>query len=147
MLQRLLAAAGDRLLLRTEATDHGPTLASLATAVADVGGRQRIDWVRLRGFADWAAQQRPDGLAAAMTDPPARTGTPLDAILASFAELLAVEHGIDRPPWTRTVEALDEEWSPPATPRMKVAAAAATPEPFRKRNIVLDKQALIRAAA
>lgn len=142
MLQRLLAAAGERLILVTESKNQGPTLASLATAVEEVGGRQRIDWVRLRGFADWAAQQRPDRLAAAMADPPARTGTPLDAILAAFAEQLAVERRVERPTWARTVEALDEEWSPPATPRMRAEAAAATPEPFRRRNIVLDKRAL-----
>lgn len=146
MLQRVLAAAGARLVMDLAPRDTQPTLAELAGAVESVNGRLKIDWTRLRGFADWAARH-PEALIAAIADPPARTGTPLDAILAALAEQLAIEHGVERPKWTRARGALADEWSPPATAQMLAAAKAATPEPFRRRNIVLARSALFRQAA
>lgn len=145
MLERLLSAAGARLTVEAEPNDGNPTLASLATAAERMHGRLKIDWTRLRGFADWAARH-PAALPAAIADPPARTGTPLDAILAGFAEELASERHIDPPRWTRAIGPLPRKWSPPATPKMRAAAAAATPEPFRRRNLVLAKSALFRQA-
>lgn len=145
MLRRIIDAAGSRLVLNLEASDAEPTLASLVTAAEQGGARLRIDWTRLRGFADWAAEH-PDRLTLALADPPARTGTPLDAILAAFAEELAAQHGLPRPRWTRAVGALEKEWAAPGTPRMRAEAAAQTPEPFRRRNIVLARSALFRQA-
>lgn len=146
MLERIVEAAGSRLVLALEPADAEPTLASLSTAVEQVGGRLKIDWTRLRGFADWGAQH-PERLGRALADPPARTGTPLDALLAAFAEELAAEHGLPRPRWTRSVGPLQEEWAAPGTPRMRAEAAATTPEPFRRRNLVLARSALFRQAA
>lgn len=146
MLGRIIDAAGSRLVLNLEASDAEPTLATLATAVGQVGARLKIDWTRLRGFADWAAEH-PDRLTRALADPPARTGTPLDAVLAAFAEELAAQHGLPRPRWTRAIGALEKEWAAPGTPRMRAEAAAQTPDPFRRRNIVLARSALFRQAA
>ncbi len=146
MLERLVEAAGGRLAIEIDVGDHRPTIAALATAVDPDAARLRIDWTRLRGFADWAVHH-PDELVEAIADPPARTGTPLDAILAAFAEQLADERGIERPRWTRAVGPLREDWSPPATSRMRAAAEASTPEPFRRRNVVLSRSALFRSAA
>ena len=144
MLEHLVAAAGARLVIEVRENDQLPTIAELSTAVDPTTTRARIDWTRLRGFADWAGQH-PDRLASAIADPPVRTGTPLDAILAAFAEQLAEEHGLDRPRWTRAVGPLAAVWAPPGTPRMRSAAAASTPEPFRRRNLVLSRSALFRA--
>src|SRR5262245_17017696 len=83
MLERLLAAAGTQLVIDSRPLDDDPTIAELATALDHNAGRLKIDWTRLRGFADWA-EQHPDELGEAITLPPARTGTPLDAILAAF---------------------------------------------------------------
>jgi transcriptional regulator with XRE-family HTH domain len=146
MLERLVAATGSRLVVEAHPRDDRPTLAELATAVDRDAGRLRIDWTRLRGFADWATQH-PAEVGAAIADPPMRTGTPLDAILAAFAEELADRHGVTRPRWARAVGALREPWSAPGTPRMRAAAEAATPEPFRRRNVVLARSALFRSAA
>jgi hypothetical protein len=118
----------------------------LANAVEEVGARLRIDWTRLRGFADWAAENR-DQLTRALADPPARTGTPLDAILAAFAEELAAQHGLPRPRWTRAVGPLEQEWAAPGTPRMRAEAMAKTPEPFRRRNLIMARSALFRQVA
>jgi transcriptional regulator with XRE-family HTH domain len=144
MLERLLAAAGSRLIIEARPDDHHPTIAALATAVDRDAGRLKIDWTRLRGFADWAEQHSGE-LADAIASPPIRTGTPLDAILAGFAEELADRHRVDRPRWTRAVGALREPWSPPATPRMHAAAGTSTPEPFRSRNLVLASSSLFRS--
>ena len=146
MLERLLTAAGSRLVIEARPCDDHPTIAELATAVDRDAERLKIDWTRLRGFADWA-ERHPHELGDAIAPPPARTGTPLDAILAAFAEELADRHGLDRPRWTRAVGALQEPWSPPATPRMRAAASASTPEPFRRRNLVLAGTALFRSTA
>jgi transcriptional regulator with XRE-family HTH domain len=146
MLDRLLTAAGARLIAEVATDEAMPTLAALATAVEEVQGRLKIDWTRLRGFADWAAQH-PEALVSAIADPPVRTGTPLDAILAAFAEQLALEHRVAAPRWTRALGPLPDEWSPPATPAMRSRAAAATPEPFRRRNLTLARSALFRRPA
>lgn len=146
MLEHLLAAAGCRLTLACEPIDGRPTLAELATAVNLDGHRMKIDWTRLRGFADWATE-RPDEVAKAIADPPARTSTPLDAILAAFAEELADQAGIGHPRWTRAIGALAEPWAPPGTPRMHAAAEACTPPHFRRRNLVLARHSLFRPAA
>jgi hypothetical protein len=145
MLNRLVGAAGSHLVVEVAPSDEKPTLAALSTAVDKNAARLKIDWTRLRGFADWAGQH-PSELAGAIADPPARTGTPLDAILAAFAEQLADEHRIERPRWTRAVGALSKRWSPPATPRMRSAAEESTPEPFRRRNLVLSRSAIFRSA-
>lgn len=142
-LARLLGAAGRRLVLDGQPLDDDPTLAELATAIDPAGGRQKIDWTRLRGFADWAALH-PTRIADAIADPPARTSTPLDAILAALAEELAQRHDLERPRWTRAVGPLPRPWAPPGTPRMNANAARTTPEPFRRRNLTLARSALFR---
>jgi transcriptional regulator with XRE-family HTH domain len=142
-LERLLDAADCALTISLAPIERPPTLAALSTAVDEPAGRQRFDWTRLRGFADWASRH-PRELPAAIADPPARTGTPLDPILAAFAEELATRHDIDRPRWTRTIGAAKDEWSAPATPLMQERARAATPEPFARRNLVLDGSTLFR---
>jgi transcriptional regulator with XRE-family HTH domain len=147
MLARLLAAAGHELVVSTRVRDNAPVaLASLANAAAPDEDRLRIDWTRLRAFADWA-DRHPGEVPAAIADPPLRTGTVLDAILAAFAEVLADRAGIDPPRWTRSVPAPREPWSPPGTPAMRARATAATPDAFRRRNIVLSRDAIFRDAA
>lgn len=146
-LARLLAAANAELLLDSRPrSDASPTLASLATAVVARSPRLRIDWTRLRAFADWA-QENPDEVADAIADPPARTGTPLDAILAGFAEQLAARAHTEVPRWTRSVPSPAEPWAPPGTPAMRARAERETPEEFRRRGIVLSPDALFRDAA
>lgn len=144
-LARVLSAAGSTLTVeRTPSAP--PTLAALVTAADRTGSRLKIDWTRLRSFADWAARHRSE-LDAAIADPPMRTGTPLDAILAAFAEELAGRFGRAVPPWTKAVHPLDDLWEAPGTPAMRARARANTPEPFLRRNVVLDRAALLRDAA
>ena len=145
-LSLLLAAAGTRLVLSAVPNDDSPpSLATLASAIRPAAGRHIIDWTRLRAFADWA-RLNPDDVTTAIADPPKRTDTPLDAILAGFAELLAERAGVDKPRWTRTVPWPENEWTAPATPAMVDRARIATPDPLRRRNIVLARSELFREA-
>ncbi|HMQ28671.1 MAG TPA: helix-turn-helix transcriptional regulator [Acidimicrobiales bacterium] len=144
MLDRLLTAAGRRLVIDAPPRDEALTLAEMATAVDDELDRLKIDWTRLRAFVDWI-DLHPSALSGAIADPPVRTDTPLDAILAALAEELADRNGIERPRWTRAIGPLDEPWSPPATPRMRAEAEATTPAPFRRRNVILAREALFRS--
>lgn len=147
MLARLLDAAGHELVATARPRKGAPvTLASLATSAEEDRHRSAIEWTRLRAFADWA-DRHPDAVPAAIADPPLRTGTALDAILAGFAEMLADRAGCSAPRWTRSVAAPREPWAPPGTPAMRARAAAATPEAFRRRNIVLSPDAIFRDVA
>lgn len=144
MLDRLLTAAGRRLVVDAPPRDDSLTLAELATAIDGDLDRLKIDWTRLRAFVDWI-DLHPSALSGAIADPPVRTNTPLDAILAALAEELADRNGIERPRWTRAIGPLDEPWSPPATPRMRAEAEATTPAPFRRRKLILAREALFRS--
>jgi hypothetical protein len=144
-LARVLAAAGSRLAVE-RTPSAAPTLAALVTAADSTGPRLKIDWTRLRSFADWALRHRPE-LEEAIADPPMRTGTALDAILAAFAEELAGRFGRAVPPWTKAVLPLEVMWEAPGTPAMRARARANTPESFLRRNVILDRTALFRDAA
>jgi hypothetical protein len=110
MLTRLLAAAGHELHATSRARHDAPaTLASIPTAVEAGSDRLRIDWTRLRAFADWC-RRHPGDVGAAIADPPRRTGTAFDAILAAVAELLAERSGVSTPPWTRSVPMVGGSW-------------------------------------
>jgi len=147
MLSRLLEAAGHDLMVEAVPAEEAPlSLASLSNAGIVEADRLRIDWTRLRAFADWA-HLHPEALADALVEPPRRTGTALDAILAGFAELLAERAGIEPPAWTRSVPVPEEPFIPPGTPSMRARAAESTPQAFRRRNIVLARSALFRDAA
>lgn len=144
-LARVLGAAGSTLTVE-RAPFARPTLAALANAVDTGGPRLKIDWTRLRSFADWAGRH-PSDIPGTIADPPMRTGTVLDAILAAFAEELATVHGHAIPRWTKAVLPLNELWEAPGTPAMRARARANTPEAFRRRNVILERAALLRDAA
>jgi transcriptional regulator with XRE-family HTH domain len=146
MVQHLISAAGAELHVELRHDVGPPTLASLSTAVRHTGRRHQIDWTRLRGFADWVARH-PDQLADALASPPVSTHTPLDPILAAFAEELADTHNVARPAWARTVAALDRPWFGSATPTQRARAEANTPEPFLRRNVILARSTLFRTSA
>jgi transcriptional regulator with XRE-family HTH domain len=147
MLARLLDATGHELIVGTRARHDAPmALASLANAATTDDDRLRVDWTRLRAFADWADRHSGE-VAAAIADPPLRSGTVLDAILAALADMLADRAGIEAPRWTRSVPTPREPWAAPGTPAMRARAAAATPGAFRRRNIILSGDAIFRDAA
>lgn len=142
MLRRVLAGASARLVIEAAPLPVGPSIAALAND-APSGDRFAVDWTSLRGFADWALRH-PDLVAEAVEDPPKRTGTPLDAILASFTEELCDHLAIERPRWTSDVGAQSPPWAPPGTPTMMRQAKSQTPETFRRRGLTIARADLFR---
>ena len=143
-LSRLLGAAGFDLEITAQARGDAPTtMASLVTAVEEREDRLRIDWTRLRAFADWC-RRHPEEVSGVIADAPRRTQTAFDAILAGFAELLAEAAGVEAPAWTRSVPAPSAPWTPPGTPAMLARAEASCPDAFRRRNIILGADAIFR---
>jgi transcriptional regulator with XRE-family HTH domain len=143
MLERVLAAAGKELRATCAEPRQLPSLAGLTDAYDERRRGTKIDWTRLRGFLDWLARH-PDQAADAIDRPPRRTGSVLDAILAGIAEQIATDAGLEPPRWTKHVPELTEPWTSPGTPRMIAEATERTPEPFRRRNLVLARDALWR---
>jgi hypothetical protein len=124
-----------------------PAIESLAGAHRTDARGRKVDWTRLRGFLDQLAAH-PERSAAAIEDPPPRTGdAAFDALLAGIAEKVADDAGVPRPRWTRSVPPAPEAWTSPGTPsRVKQARAAAPPQ-LAARNIWLAAKDLWRNAA
>ena len=146
MLERVLGAAGQVLRSTCENLDATPSLARLTDTWQQGPSGAKVDWTRLRGCIDWLALH-PEQTEATIDAPPARTGTPLDVLLAGMAEKLADDARIPRPRWTAAVPALEEPWEPPGTPRMIEAAKRATPEPLKRRNMFIAERDLWRMHA
>jgi Predicted transcriptional regulator with C-terminal CBS domains len=137
MLERLLAASGRRLVLRSHDARR-VALASLSNAWSPSSSGDDIDWTRLRATVDYLLQH-PDELETGIADPPPRSGSArLDNLLAAVAEKLADEAGLARPRWCATVPVLDQPWCSSGTPRMAASAQASAPEQFRRRGILLS---------
>ena len=146
MLERVLGAAGQALHSTCAELDDAPSIARLADASQPGPNGTKFDWTRLRGFIDWL-RLHPRFTESAIATPPARTGTPLDVLLAGMAEKIADDAGIPRPRWTAAVPALETRWEPPGTPRVIAAAKRTTPEPLKRRNMILAEQDLWREHA
>jgi transcriptional regulator with XRE-family HTH domain len=145
MLRRLLSAGSKRLAVDSVDLADGPSVARLALeAMPDSSAS--VDWTALRGFVDWA-RRHPDRLAEALEDPPARTGTALDALLASLTEELCDRNGLESPRWTTDVPGLSEPWEPEGTPRMRERARNSTPATFRARNLTVAAEDIFRDLA
>lgn len=144
MLQRLLAAAGHRLVLGVDSS-RMPELADLATAWRRAPDQQiRPDWTSLRSFVD-AITRMPEGSAWAIARPPAPSGSEVvDNLLAGIAEKVADDAGIARPDWTLEVVPLYDPWFTPSTPHMRNAARARTPSQLAQRNIWVSNETLWR---
>lgn len=147
MLERLLAAAGERLATVSSELQFRPSISELADVVERRGPDRTTDWTRLRGFIDWL-DLHPDKVAEAVSTPPPRTGDAwLDNLLAAIAETLADDARITRPKWCSAVPRLPEPWYAPGTPRMRETATRGAPPPFADRNIWIDRRDLWRQIA
>lgn len=136
MLRRLLAAGSKRLVVDSVGIAANPSVARLAFDALSPASSTSIDWTALRGFVDWTRRHR-DRLAEAVEDPPARTGTALDALQASLADELCDRNGVERPRGTSGVPGLSQPWAPGGTPRMRERVQKSTPATFRARNLTV----------
>ncbi|HUP69205.1 MAG TPA: hypothetical protein VM142_05250 [Acidimicrobiales bacterium] len=141
--ERTSTRRGKQLQASCISLPEDPALARLADAYDTRAGETTIDWTRLRGFIDWL-RLHPHRIEEAIETPAPRTDPLLDALLAGIAEKLAADAGLVTPRWTRSVPPLPRTWAPPGTPRMIARAEKATPEAFRRRNIILAEADLWR---
>ena len=143
-LQRLVSATGCDLELRAGDDRRQPRLADLADALDDTASATGINWTRLRGFVDWASEQR-DRVASGIHQPPPRTAEPLlDNLLAGIAEQLAADSGVRPPRWCSSVRPLAEPYETPGTPRMRARARGRTLPSLARRNVFISADTLWR---
>jgi len=146
MLQKLLEAAGQQLTIGVTPIERPrrPQLRDLSDARHKGPDGDEPDWMRLRGFLDYLAQH-PQAAPAAIRRRPPRTSSLMEALLAGIAEKIAEDRGIEPPPWTRHIPALEKEYyGARGTARMRAAWRAATPPQLRRRGLVIDEQSLWR---
>ena len=146
MLTRVLGAAGQEFQAICSDLSDAPSLARLVDAWRPDHEGAMFNWTRLRGFLDWL-RLHPEHTEAAIATPPARTGTPLDVLLAGMAEKIADDADLPRPRWSDAVPALNEPWEPPGTPRMVAEARGAAPEQLKRRNMFIAERDLWRGRA
>lgn len=74
---------------------------------------------------------------------PSRQGDPrYDALLAGWAEFEAEQFGLEVPGWTARAPVLSEAWY--VSPYGKAAAEAESPEPLRRRGVMMERVDLMR---
>jgi len=81
---------------------------------------------------------------AAIAEPIQLTEQPLDALLASTAECLCDELGLDAPAWLATVPACKTPWFVSGMENLKAIALAESPLRFRIRKIFVLENFLSR---
>ncbi len=146
-LRKLLGALGQELELGRSTSARGPQLAELFDAWStDRAGQDQPDWTRLRAFLDHLGR-RPDNSARAVRSrPPASGSAFFDNLLAGIAEKVSDDSGTPRPAWTKKIPPLAVTWEGFGTPRMRAAAAAATPPQLACRKVFIPTASLWRQA-
>ena len=147
MLRRILAAAGEDLVLTTSpAAQTRVSLAALADkSIANAAG-ERPDWTALRAFVDYLALH-PEETADAIAAQPHTQSRLMRALLAGMAEKLADDHELPRPGWTWTAPKMTPDWELPGTARMRAQRRAKAPRQLLDRGIVIDEGSLWRDRA
>ena len=137
MLERLLAASGRRLVMRST-NARRVALASLSNAWSPSPTGDEMDWTQLRATVDYLVEHTNE-LGTGIADPPPRSGSArLDNLLAAVAEKLADDAGLTRPRWCAMVPVLTQPWRSSGTPRMVASAQRSAPEQLRRRGILLS---------
>jgi hypothetical protein len=146
MLERLIAATGERLEIRS-VTDP-TTLAGLARAIAaDIDTNPRDISNPVRRAAELAsrllAAQQPveDALLVA---PPPTGDRHWDAFLGALAEWLAVRMGVPTPAWAQDSRRyLDEAWWVTPMTSLRASEYAGSPASFQQRGVYIHHDSLV----
>ncbi|MGC8514067.1 MAG: helix-turn-helix domain-containing protein [Acidimicrobiales bacterium] len=146
-LRKLLGALGQELELGRSTSAQGPLLADLSDAWStDRAGQDQPDWTRLRAFLDYLARHPGESAQAVRSTPPPSGSAFFDNLLAGIAEKVSDDSGTPRPAWTKKIPPLAVAWEGFATPRMRAAAAAATPSQLACRKVLVPAASLWRRA-
>ncbi len=134
-LEQILRATGHRLV---SIPTTRPTVAewalALREAVADDPGALEKCFVQI---ADDLRSADDGTCLALVAERPARThAPPVDAVLAALVEHVLGQRKLPVPDWVYEAErASDEPWDLIKVEGLRALARAATPEPFRRRNV------------
>ena len=146
-LRKLLGALGQKLEAGRSTSVQGPQLAELFDASStDRVGQDKPDRTRLRAFLDHLARHPDNAAQAVRCKPPASGSAFFDNLLAAIAEKVSDDNRTPRPAWTKRIVPLPVTWEGFATPRMRAAAAAATPPQVACRKVLIPAASLWRQA-
>lgn len=142
-LDRLVRSAGLRLAVLP--TDRAP-VAEHAVEVREFlrRGDTRSAWREVVQLADdLAAEHGAERVALAVTPAAATGDARFDALIAGVVELRLVEEGLPLPRWLAgSFEALDEPWV--VAPHVSADEVRdETPEPLRRRNVLVHGADLV----
>jgi len=139
MLDRLIAASGNKLVLRFEPDSDAYRIHNLA---ADIK-HETSDDKRLRLVFEFLRSAKDDGhpLRTLVATPPPGTGdVRFDVMLAAVAEHLCVQARVPTPRWAAAPRRfLDHAWWVSNLPSARRRALVHTPASFRRRGIMIDR--------
>lgn len=144
LVERLVRAAGQRLAALP--TDRTP-VAEHADSIADflAHGDERRAYRNVIQLADdLAAEHGAERVALAVAPPPTTNDDRFDALIAGVTELRLEAEGLPLPKWLcNDTTFLSTPWFVDRYSTGDGAVLAATPEPLRRRGIILDPAELV----
>ncbi len=145
MLNRMIAASGNTLVLRFEPDSDRYRISDLAVDIR----RERDESRRLRLVFEFVRSANDDGhpLRTLVCTVPRSTGDQrFDAMLAAVAEHLCVQSGVPTPKWTLDPQRfLDRAWWVSSLPSARRRALVHSPASFRRRGVMIDRHDLTSA--
>lgn len=145
MLNRMIAASGNTLVLRFEPDSDRYRISDLAVDIK----RERDESRRLRLVFEFVRSANDDGhpLRTLVGTVPRSTGDQrFDAMLAAVAEHLCVQSGVPTPKWTLDPQRfLDRAWWVSSLPSARRRALVHSPASFRRRGVMIDRHDLTSA--
>jgi transcriptional regulator with XRE-family HTH domain len=144
LVERLLRAADQRLAAlpttRTPVAEHADSIADLLAH----GDERRAYRNVIQLADDLAAEHGAERVALAVTPPPTTNDDRFDALIAGITELRLEDEDLPLPKWLdKDTHVLSTQWFVDRYATGDEGVIAATPEPLRRRGVVLDPAELI----
>jgi transcriptional regulator with XRE-family HTH domain len=146
LVEQLLRGARQRLAAipteRTPVAEHADSIAELLAQ----GDERRAYRNAIQIADDLAAEHGAERVALAVAPPPTTNDDRFDALIAGITELRLRDEQLPLPAWLRNdTRTLSAQWFVDRYAIDDPAVVAATPEPLRRRGVVLDPAELISA--
>ena len=139
LVERLVRGARQRLVTiptrRTPVAEHADAIAEWLAR----SDESRAFRVAIQLADDLAGEQGAIRVALAVTPPPATGDSRFDALIAGITEYRLVKDNLPLPEWlARSGDPLSPVWFVDPYSQGDSAVVAATPEPLRRRGVILD---------
>lgn len=146
MVEHLLRGAHQRLTAiptdRTPVAEHADSIAELLAH----GDERRAYRSAIQIADDLAAEHGAERVALAVAPPPTTNDDRFDALIAGITEIRLHDEGLPLPKWLRDdTRTLSTQWFVDRYSIGNDDVIAVTPEPLRRRGIVLDPAELASA--